>query len=122
MKHETKIPEPEEKYLNQLGFNVHGPRLYPKNRWLNVTLPVFITAVAPSESHFIFGFLKSFQHYFPTSFLIIYDLGLNPADFALVSKFIICFFLNVYLCAVFFAKVNSLLEIISNVEVNSIDS
>lgn len=85
VKRESKIPEPEEKYLNQLGFSVNGPRLYPKNKWLNVTLPVFMTAVVPSESHFIFGFLKSFQHYFPTSFLVVYDLGLNPADFALIN-------------------------------------
>lgn len=87
VKEETKAPDPEERFLKQLGFHVGEPRLYPKNKWLNVTLPVFVTAVIPSESHFVFGFLKSFQHFFPNSFLIIYDLGLNPSDYVLVSIF-----------------------------------
>lgn len=82
---EAKASEPEEKYLKQLGFHVDEPRLYPNNKWHNVTLPVFITAVTPSESQFIFGFLKSFQHHFPNSYLIIYNLGLPPSEFALVS-------------------------------------
>lgn len=84
---EAKSSDPEEKYLKQLGFHVDEPRLYPNNKWHNVTLPVFITAVTPSESQFLFGFLKSFQHHFPSSHLIIYNLGLTPSDHALVSTF-----------------------------------
>lgn len=82
---EAKPSDPEEKYLKQLGFHVDEPRLYPNSKWHNVTLPVFITAVTPSENHFIFGFLKSFQHHCPNSYLIIYNLGLPPADYTLVS-------------------------------------
>lgn len=84
---EAKSSDPEEKYLKQLGFHVDVPRLYPNNKWHNVTLPVFITTVTPSESQFIFGFLKSFQHHFPNSHLIIYNLGLTPSDYALVNEF-----------------------------------
>lgn len=83
---EAKSSDPEEKYLKQLGFHVDEPRLYPNNIWRNVTLPVFVTAVTPSESQFIFGFLKSFQHHFPNSYLIIYNLGLTPSDYSLVNK------------------------------------
>lgn len=89
MKDDPKAPDPEKKYMNHLGFIIDGPRLYPKNKWLNVTLPVFMTAVTPRDSHFVFGFLKSFHHFFPNNFLVIYDLGLSLTDYALVSIFIV---------------------------------
>lgn len=85
VKQEPKSPDPEEIYLKQLGFLVEEPRLYPKSKWMNVSLPVFMTAVTPSESHFVISFLKSFQHYFSGSLLIVYDLGLNPSDQSLVN-------------------------------------
>ncbi|KFM78916.1 hypothetical protein X975_07045, partial [Stegodyphus mimosarum] len=80
-----KVPDPEEKYLKKLGFHVDEPRLYPKSRWSNVSLPVFLTAVSSSDVNFIIGFLKSFQHFFPNSLLIIYDLGINPSEYSLIN-------------------------------------
>ncbi|GFR14354.1 uncharacterized protein TNCT_355731 [Trichonephila clavata] len=85
-KEATKEPDPEEKYLKHLGFNVDEPRLYPASQWSNTTLPVFVTALSPSDSHFIHGFLKSFQHFFVNSLLVIYDLGINPSEYSLISN------------------------------------
>ncbi|GBL88895.1 hypothetical protein AVEN_158994-1 [Araneus ventricosus] len=81
----AKGPDPEEKYLKRLGFHIDKPRLYPADRWLNVTLPVFATALSQCDSHCINGFLKSFQHFFGNSFLVIYDLGLNPSEYSTIS-------------------------------------
>ncbi|XP_055928279.1 uncharacterized protein LOC129959464 [Argiope bruennichi] len=81
----AKGPDPEEKYLKRLGFHIDKPRIYPADRWLNVTLPVFATALYECDSHCINGFLKSFQHFFGNSFLIIYDLGLNPSEYSAIS-------------------------------------
>ncbi|GIY57334.1 uncharacterized protein CDAR_526121 [Caerostris darwini] len=78
-------PDPDEKYLKRLGFHTEKTRLYPTSRWFNITLPVFVTALSQSDSPYIHGFLKSFQHYFINSLLIIYDLGLSPSDYSLIS-------------------------------------
>ncbi|KAG8201363.1 hypothetical protein JTE90_016839 [Oedothorax gibbosus] len=78
-------PDPVEKYLKQLGFHVDPPRLYPSNRWSNISLPVFVTALLPTDYGFVHGFVKSFQRYFGNSLLIIYDLGLNPSEYSLVN-------------------------------------
>ncbi|XP_054708211.1 uncharacterized protein LOC129218052 [Uloborus diversus] len=79
------VPDPEEKYLKQLGFQVDKPCLYPKCKWTNVTLPVFVTAVLSNNGHFVFGFLKSFHHFFPDHLVIMYNLGLSPSEYSLVN-------------------------------------
>ncbi|PRD27530.1 UNVERIFIED_CONTAM: hypothetical protein NCL1_35112 [Trichonephila clavipes] len=85
-KEATKEPDPEEKYLKHLGFNVDEPRLYPASQWSNTTLPVFVIVLSPSDCHFIHGFLKSFQHFFVNSLLVIYDLGINPSEYSLINN------------------------------------
>ncbi|XP_015916333.1 uncharacterized protein [Parasteatoda tepidariorum] len=82
---DVRKPDPEEKYLKQLGFLTDKPRLYPNTGWVNSSLPVFVTTVPPSDLQYILTFLKSFQHFFPNSVLFIYDLGLNPTDSSLIS-------------------------------------
>lgn len=78
-------PDPDEKYLKNLGF-VENPRLYPSSVWINVTLPVFVTALSSSDIHLVLSFMKSLQHHFPNQTLIVYDLGLSPSELQTLNK------------------------------------
>ncbi|XP_023236948.1 uncharacterized protein LOC111636028 [Centruroides sculpturatus] len=81
-----KDPVPEERYLKSLGFT-DNPRLFPTNVWNNVSLPVFVTAVASGDSELTIEFIKSHQHCFPNHVLLIYDIGLDTEEFLLVIDF-----------------------------------
>lgn len=71
-----------EKYLKQLGFTSQ-PRLFPKDIWPNVSLPVIVSAIESNQVHLAIGFIKSIQ-LIPDSTVFIYDLGLDDYDLKLV--------------------------------------
>lgn len=72
-------------YLHELGFGPNG-RIYPKDRWDNVTLPVFVTAVQSGQAELVAAFIHRLQETFPGYSLILNTMGLGEDEFETVRR------------------------------------
>ena len=65
--------------LQSLGF-VPNPRTYPTSRWLNVSLPVFVSCVQSAQTDLATAFVRRFQATFPSHLLVLYALALDEEE------------------------------------------
>lgn len=73
---ETKKFVTDEKYLSLVGLS-EKPRLYPKDVWLNTSLPVFVTYVMEGQESQAIGLINNIGKLLPNNTIIVYNLGLG---------------------------------------------
>lgn len=79
----------DDEYLFLLGFNTSSPRLYPRHRWTNVSLPVIVTMLLPAQVDSVLQLIHSARHVRvegqPLA-VIVYNLGASESEMEVLAE------------------------------------